>query len=116
MLVSGAGRAHGDRAQLSDWPAGPDDTRYEVRIEDGLGATLGYAYLYTAPAPSAPSDPNDYVDLAFAPVDETLEWHPRARPTRPREAIVRQVTDPSASGSCAAEATPVPCPCFPRER
>jgi hypothetical protein len=72
-IVFLAGDAAGDRAQPSDWPAGTDDTRYEVRIDDGLGATLGYAYLFTAATPPTPPDVTDYVDLSFTPIDETLE-------------------------------------------
>jgi hypothetical protein len=44
-----------------------------VRIDDGLGATLGYAYLFTAATPPTPPDVTDYVDLSFTPIDETLE-------------------------------------------
>jgi hypothetical protein len=72
-IVFLAGDAAGDRASLSAWPAGTDDARYEVRIDDGLGATLGYAYLFTAATPPTPPDATDYVDLGFAPIDETLE-------------------------------------------
>jgi hypothetical protein len=72
-IVFLSGDAAGDRAPVSAWLAGTDDARYEVRIDDGLGATLGYAYLYTADAPPTLPDPTDYVDLSTVPIDETLE-------------------------------------------
>ncbi|MFW9770418.1 MAG: hypothetical protein ACFFEM_16485 [Candidatus Thorarchaeota archaeon] len=72
-IVLLAGDAAGDQAPVTAWPSGTQDVRYQLRIDDGLGATLGYAYLFTATAPPAPPDPTDYVQLSFVPIDATLE-------------------------------------------
>lgn len=72
-IVFLAGDAAGDAAPTDAWPSGADDARYELRIDDGLGSTLGYAYLFSAAAPPAPPDPTDYVALSFVPIGPTLE-------------------------------------------
>ncbi len=65
--------ASGDPAPLTAWKSGTENTRYELRIDDGMGATLGFAYLFAATAPPGPPSPIDYVDLSFLPIDATLE-------------------------------------------
>lgn len=72
-IVFLTGDALGDAAPPSEWPAGVDDLRYEVTIDDGMGAPIGTCYLFTAGVAPLPPDATNYVQYAFMPITDVLE-------------------------------------------
>jgi len=72
-IVFMTGDAIGDQAPGAAWPSGTDDVRYEVRIDDGLGMTLGYCYIFTATSAPVAPNPTDYASYSFIPIDPILE-------------------------------------------